>query len=404
MNQKGIISLAFLAVFISIAVTVPSVRADIGGRTTIKCMQGNTSVSCESTRQNFNDRNVVAGSTVEASFFEAFIDAVQLLDKIYQVVKNIVAENYAGAVWEMYGAYDEALQLGDSAGDKKSVQQAYVSLDQNAPYTTVTLTFQVWSDDDTFGDLKVAAPIVRYDLAPAIPGTLKRSAGGVIPAVSVGPITGGRGQRSGLVSVTFSPKNMPLGRYPIAFSAQEANCSICLGIVHVIYVSVYKTCRLTPNSGCDILSRQWASLQSELLSQKASLYPLFADFRRREQARIRYCGTPNINRTPPVGCDGINDDRINEGSCPDLAVGLSSSACEQARQIFDRIGEIEDQMELVAARIFEQKCCHEVVNPGGGTGVPSKDLNITPKADQPPGKHHDRHPKQQGKPKYEDAR
>jgi hypothetical protein len=374
-------------------------RADIGGRTTINCYRGGREVSCESPRQRLRDGNVLAGSSVEGTFLEAFVDAAQLLDRIYEVVKNIAAENWAGAAYEAYKAYEEALQLNASAGDKFAVEKVYVSLDEAAGYDRVTLTFDAWSDDDPFQKLNVAAPTIRYQGPQPDPaGASHIPEGGLISAIGVGPVQGGLGQKSGKAMVTLSPRNLPIGVYPIVFSIKEGSCNICLGIVHTIFVSTYKTCRLTPNSSCDQLSKRWSSLYNQLLDEKNSIYPLMGDFRRRQRARQRYCGPDgqlNPRFPPPAGCDNPDDDTVYPGLCPQYATGIASQeACDQLADIYGRINSIEAQMAEVERQIKEQKCCHETINPRGGAGISGRELNVTaPEAGR-----------QVGKPKYEDVK
>src|SRR6267142_2728863 len=75
--------------------------ADIGGSTTIKCFQGNSQIPCQPPPQSFRDGDVVAGSKVEASVFEAVVDAGQLLQRAYDTIRDIIARNPL-AIYDAY--------------------------------------------------------------------------------------------------------------------------------------------------------------------------------------------------------------------------------------------------------------------------------------------------------------
>ena len=225
------------------ALSGAALRADIRATTTIRCYVKDVPTPCTGP---LREGGVVAGSNADGTFLEAMIDAAQTLNAIKNAVQAVIAQNFPAAAQELKKAYDEAVELQQSGADKTSVQKAYVRLDQAAPYTRVTLTFDASSDDDPFRDLRVAAPRVRYTL----PGNGTGDDGGPVPtmgatldAVVIEQIQGGRGSRSGRAVVTLYPKRMPQGAfYPVLFSTKETDCSICLGILHDIEVSTYKTC------------------------------------------------------------------------------------------------------------------------------------------------------------------
>src|SRR6185436_4556086 len=103
---------------------------------------------------------------------------------------------------------------------------------------------------------------------------------------------GGRGSRSGRAVVTLYPKRMPQGAfYPVLFSTKETDCSICLGILHDIEVSTYKTCAqvLIPGTYCETKGREFYANVDEINRSYDAAYRDPAVMRG-ERARQRYCG------------------------------------------------------------------------------------------------------------------
>lgn len=378
-----------LFMLFTVLFTTPhSAHADIEGTTRIRCYDRNTPVDCgQPTRAD----GVLAGSGIEGSFLEALIDAAQLLNGIYEAVAAIIAQNYPEAGYRLYESYQEAMQLGDSAADKQAVEKVWIKLDQGAPFTRVTLTFEVQSDEDPLWPIKVAVPPVRYTLDPGVPddgGRITRPASAVPPlsAVVVDGIVLNSTKRQGTATVSLYPKRMPMGSwYPIVFSVKEDDCSICLGIIHVLRVSTYKDCRLIPKMACDIYAKEFENTILKINAAYGQAYQLMEELVKGDRARQRYCGPPGqlvdpLGNPRPQGCDDQAEERYNPGSCPEYAAGLSRQTCDAVRPIFeDIIRPLQARQEQLAQQIVQEDCCNPYVNPTGRNrgGTPGIDLNVT---------------------------
>jgi hypothetical protein len=153
--------------------------------------------------------------------------------------------------------------------------------------------------------------------------------------------------------------------------------------VHVINVSSYKECRLTPNSSCDRYAKEFEDVIVQINEAYGSAYPLMKELIRNDVARQRYCGAdgqviPPGGRPRPRGCDDPGEERFNPGACPQYAAGLSRESCNAVRPYFENvIRPLQAKQEELAQRILQEDCCNPYVNPTGGTGKKGIDLNVT---------------------------
>ena len=314
-------------------VATASARADLSAKTDVSRYQGDRRVSTIH----------VAGSQIEGSWGEAFIDFAQFVYHVRQALD--------GSPVDGYEAYQEFNQFLDAASDKAAAEEGFVTYYQGTLANHLILTFKVDSDDDPIGTLKAVTP-----------RSMSRTS------------ISGIGSKHGKADVHLYPEGVAPGQYPVVFYTKETDCNLCLSIVHTAFVKVKpkpETCGPLPLA-CRAPTQEVDNLETairtaydrkqQILSSSGSSA---ATHRAMEfiKGRMRICLKASGGREPQYSdCESRIPDM--EGLCSRNAFGVSSdSLCRNLAMANDQIANLQARLKTVSAILGSMDCCH-----GGGVG------------------------------------
>ncbi|MBF0365060.1 MAG: RICIN domain-containing protein [Oligoflexia bacterium] len=246
----------------------------------------------------------------------------------------------------------------------------------------VSFDFKVRSTQRNYDDFDPAGWFAHTDPI----GTLKVAIGqyaGITTSVV------GEGTKEGTIRITFDPKRLDVGFYPITFYAKEDDCNECLKITHVFVVQVYDPCpprnaiceqsiesahqafdryrnlhrRIlaplwTKSNGCQQRVDQRGGACNQLGRHANGHYP---DSGHRAQAETNYDRC--LDRLEQL----VNSTR---GACPEKLLCATESECQLFSNPFS-VRELADGRSFFDERVNDikrQNCCSEHFNPKGGTG------------------------------------
>ncbi len=267
---------------------------------------------------------IIAGSKVEGTFGEAFIDLLQFASAMYSALDG---NPYAG-----YQAYQEFRQFIDAAGDKAAIGSGHFTLIQGKP--PGLLRFSVNSDDDPIGTINVAYPN-----------------GGALGAAFTKQVLWQSGAKHPRIDMTINQNLLPVGEYPLVFYTKETKCNICLSITHKI------TLRVKPAPAvCHLVFPRQCTIADNKLSEINQAISNAQEDRRQTLARLQAEGPhaaikrlkQRLENTCPHTADpeACIDRMITEfeGSCTNHAYGVRTSnntVCSRLAQIDANLSALE---------------------------------------------------------------
>ena len=308
---------------------------DIWGSTTLACSNGDPG-ECPSLN---------IGSSVQASFWDAFTSAITFLETLDEALDGSVVATY-----ESYGQFEDFLR---TVQDKTAARRERIVLDKTAGYDRITLVFEVFSDDDPF----------QQPIRAAVP---PNTAGIGIARYSSDD------RRHRIVSVELRPKQIPDGTYAIAFWAKEDDCHTCLSIAHTILITVTKPC-VQPNVTC----RQSLNTASQAGIKLSQYQQEFRDLMKAASKEIR----DNIRRQKSMdkGCDWKleptkcdNETRAAlKNMCASVALGANPIYCQKLTELDGLIRRYTAESDRATREIGRRGCCY-VYKPDTGSDRPNE--------------------------------
>jgi hypothetical protein len=288
---------------------------------------------------------------LKGSALEAIIDGVQLVTNIVGIIRGLASGDPFGVITGAMGAYREALQLSNSAGDKTAWGEMRVTL-----YTTETssIQFRVKSDDDPIGHLRVGAPRIRGIRVRGAPRSDTSDSG-------LG--------RDLTATVTLDGTQLRPGRYPFVFSTKETNCSQCLSVIHLVTVEVKRPVTAQPCPRQPACSRQRARYDEALRDYEVAGARLRSNAARASARYMREL-TRRLEICRRTGeRSGNCDSDPDPGPCPGLALGATAAQCRQLADLKRNVEEKRRLADAEWARGVSMGCCLFGV-PGGRPSRP----------------------------------
>jgi hypothetical protein len=342
-------------------------HADISGRT----LSNHPYIDLRSTLNGTGTEALIDAAQLAMALSSMYSGESMLLDAVRGAMGGGSLSPHMNRVQGAWDAYNETAQLLDSLSDKSIHKEAYVKISKDSRREFFNIGMTVNSDDDPFGVLRV---------------DVKRS-----PHLYV--TKRGLDSRDAAMNVKIKPKYLNPGIYPIVFTAKEKNCRICLSIVHTVFVEIYDPCpNLAPictndvnvyNMRTDEYRAASAPFMSMVSRGKAIV--------RRMKANENTCFNLLRPATGGGSSDAVRDaaqrnfdrcinnlltyERQNKGSCPDVGYGLNSSECTRYRGKDQFLQPYANRVNQAKNKIITDNCCHEFVNPDGGTGLIPLDPN-----------------------------
>src|SRR5687767_7517959 len=101
----------FALVGILLVGQAPEARAELSGTTSLRCVTTSGTTTSSSRRD-------LLGSSVDASAFEAFVDAAQAISNAVSFIGSALAGDVFGATASGFAGYEEVRQLLQATADK----------------------------------------------------------------------------------------------------------------------------------------------------------------------------------------------------------------------------------------------------------------------------------------------
>lgn len=284
-------------------------------------------------------RERLLNSGAEGTFLEAVIDGAQLALAIKDVVASIAAGNPVGVILGAQEAIREAQQLRTSAGDHWAVETASISINRGNVHR-VELKFHCDSNDAPFQSLRITTP-------PGLAG-----------------LEQGADSKHKSAIVRLLPRELPMGKYIVSFRAKEDDCHICLGIVHIVEITLYGELDQRPCNNkayCDQVLAELGRLErmcwekDRQMEQKAGALGLDEATRRVEDAERSLEEAEKARNAAGQRAENV---RRHSGHEPDPAVERD----EESTEAKARVKEAKRQYEVCKNR-YERKLKEVQSNP-----------------------------------------
>lgn len=312
----------------------PEARAELSGTTSLRCVTTSGATTSSSRRE-------LLGSSVDASSFEAFVDAAQAISNVVSFIGSALGGNVFGATASGFAGYEEVRQLLQATADKTASDFRQVQI-RLGECDRIELTFHAWTSGDPLGFVRAGTP--RH------------------PAFSKNPATDLHQEdyetiRDASTTVTVSENELAAGSYLVAFDAKEADCGTCLRVIHVIELTFVPGAasrhpldppvqRIYDRA---VRDRQERQVSVDRLSSRrrflASQYRHDAD---RYQAQINNCLK---NHPQDANCGSLAWENL-PGLCPDVMLASQSQeACDEMVSLRDRIALLQTEIRSLDSQI-----------------------------------------------------